>query len=54
MRVNPIIKADQYKTHRELSSKYEKKHIKKDEDQGISFLDILEQMKKNNKDRNRS
>lgn len=53
MRINPIIKTDQYNTHRELNSKYEKKHIKKDEDQDISFLDILERRKKNIMDGNR-
>lgn len=54
MRINPIVKLDQYNTHRELNSKYERKHIKKDEEQGISFVDILERMRKNSMDRNRS
>jgi hypothetical protein len=53
MRVNPIVKSEQYKEHRELSSKYQKKYIKRTEDQDISFLDILERMEKNIMDRNR-
>lgn len=53
MRINPIVKSNQYNIYGELSSKHESKRRRKDNEQDISFSDILERMKKNNADRNR-
>ena len=53
MRINSIVKSNQYNMHKELSSKHENKRRRKDNEQGISFSDILEQIKKNSADRNR-
>lgn len=53
MRINSIIKSNQYNMHQQLRDKHENKRIRKDNEQGISFSDVLEQMKKDSADRNR-
>lgn len=50
MRINSIVKSNQYNTHKELDSKHEKKRIRKENDQVISFSDILNQIGKNSTD----
>jgi len=42
MRINSIIKSDQYNLHKESSNKYENKRREKSNEQGILFSDILE------------
>lgn len=47
MRINSVVKSSQYNLHRELSRKNENNPRRRVNNQGTSFSDILDQIKKN-------
>lgn len=49
MRINSIVGSNKYDIHKELNNKHENKRRRRDNEQDISFSDVLEQMKRNMK-----